>query len=239
LGHPPGLTRPAPAPSGAGAHCGEAIYWRFGPGVTACLAADRLVFLDTARDRYRSLPAPLTEDVLGWLEAPGAAAPKACGRILKELGLDPAAGSPLRISLARPSPIDSEPLPAPPTRIADLLSVGRSTLSAARDVRSRRLGALLAQRLARRPAGRCPAAELKPRLAIFRAHRPLVPVRRVCLHDCLALMDWLGASGAGVSLVFGVSAYPFTAHCWLQADGQVLDDHPESPSRFAPILHFP
>jgi hypothetical protein len=52
-------------------------------------------------------------------------------------------------------------------------------------------------------------------------------------------MDWLGADRALAQLTFGVAAYPFAAHSWIQADGCRIDDHPESPSRFQPILQLP
>lgn len=232
---------PAP-PAGAGTHPQSAVYWRLSPSLTACRSADRLIFLDVAADRYRALPAALTKDTVAWLEAPARRAPTMCRRTLSELGFDPSEREgkfpePRRLRMA--SPIDARPLPASRWSVRDLLSVARAVRRAARDVRSRPLAQVLAQRLMRRPKGALPSPDLMRRLAIFRTHRPLVPVPRVCLRDCLALLNWLGADGAGITLVFGVSAYPFTAHCWLQSGEEQVDDHPESPSRFAPILHFP
>jgi hypothetical protein len=218
------------------------MYWRLAPSVTACLAADRIILLDIGRDRYSSLPQVLTADFLAWLGRPGSPPPEACARMLCDLRVNArdaaAAGFPAECSIAWASPIDSEPTPPCRIRARDLASVGRSVISAARDVRSRPLASVLECRLGGRTDQDHPAPGLNAKLAAFRATRPLVPVPRVCLHDCLALIDWLGASSAGVSLVFGVSAYPFTAHCWLQSGTDVLDDHPESPSRFEPILHF-
>ena len=218
------------------------MYWRLSQSVTACLAADRIIFLDIACDRYSSLPQTLTGEFLAWLGRPGSPPPNACVRILSDLRVNArdsvAAGFPAECSLARASPIDSEPTPPCRIRARDLVSVARSVISAARDVRSRPLASVLERRLGGRTDQDRTAAGLKAKLAAFRSARPLVPVPRVCLHDCLALIEWLGASSAGVSLVFGVSAYPFIAHCWLQSGTDLLDDHPESPSRFEPILHF-
>jgi hypothetical protein len=120
-----------------------------------------------------------------------------------------------------------------------LVSITRAVKSASKDVRTKPLSRILAERLPVATESSRPVAELFRQLAIFRSARPLIPVPRICLHDCLALADWLGPSFRGASLVFGVSAVPFAAHCWLQKDGVVLDDHPESPSRYRPILHLP
>jgi hypothetical protein len=218
------------------------MYWRLSDSVTACVAAQRILFLDVALDRYRSLPAGNTEGFRSWLQSPGGDPPASCGALLSELRIDARAsrssGFPLPCFVASPRPFDSERLPSADLGAGDLLSVGRALVSAARDVRSRPLGGLLQRRLSNRTRHKGASADLKSKLAIFRSARPLIPVPRVCLHDCLALIDWLGPTGAGIALVFGVSAYPFTAHCWLQAGDEVIDDHPESPSRFEPILHF-
>lgn len=244
MGNQQGLNGPAPAPPrGAGAPVQLTMYWRLNECVTACRVSDRFLFLDVAEDRYLSLPAAVTEDFLSWLDAPGALPPHSCKRILSELRFDHraacAAGFPMRCPITMASAIDSRTLARVHTRAGDLMSVGHSVVSAARDVRSRPLDRVLARRFSRRSKQDGVAADLEAKLARFRWHRTLVPVPRVCLHDCLALIDWLGSSSAGISLVFGVAAYPFTAHCWLQAGSEVLDDHPESPSRFQPILHFP
>lgn len=218
------------------------MYWRLDDSVTACRSADRILFLNVGRDRYLTLPPSLNEPFAAWLSAPADAVPEALGAVLGQLDINPmqvaAAGLPAEVLVPKPSPIDSEQLPGRPVRAGDLLSVGRAVVSAARDVRARPLKDVLARRFAGRSPAEPPAPDLKSRLAVFRSVRPLIPVPRVCLHDCLALLDWLGP-GSGVTLTFGVSAYPFAAHTWLQAGDRVLDDHPESPSRFEPILQLP
>jgi hypothetical protein len=218
------------------------MYWRLSPSVTACLAADRILFLDLVRDRYLTLPKVLTADFLSWTRSPADLAPQSLHEILAELGVEagPAqdAGFPAQVLLPKASPIESRCHPAVQVRTADLLTVWRAVASAAHDVKSRPLAEVLARRPGRRDPAAGPAPDLARRVAIFRSVRPWIPVRRICLHDCLAMLDWLGRESAGVSLVLGVSVYPFAAHCWLQAGDQVLDDHPESPSRFQPILHY-
>jgi hypothetical protein len=41
-----------------------------------------------------------------------------------------------------------------------------------------------------------------------------------------------------VQLVFGVTAYPFGAHCWVQTRHALLGDPPDTIGRYAPILHL-
>lgn len=215
-----------------------ATYWRLGPAVTACRAADRILFLDAARDHYLALPADLTEPFAAWLETPGTGLADPCRSALAEL----APGTketvtPRRCQIGMPRPRDARVLAPRQPGMSDIAAVGREVFRAWRHVRTRPLAAI-AEHRPQEPA--CPAlhrADLETKLALFRSARPLIPVPRVCFHDCLALLRWIGPAAPHAALVFGVSATPFAAHCWVQAEGWVLDDHPESPSRFAPILH--
>jgi hypothetical protein len=58
----------------------------------------------------------------------------------------------------------------------------------------------------------------------------------VCLFDSLALIHFLAQYGLYPDWVFGVSADPFEAHCWVQAGQVVLNDTVERVSAFTPIL---
>lgn len=235
MGHQQGLTptRP-PAPDGAGGAAARG-YWRIGATVTACLVSGRIIVLDAARDRYFALAADGTGDFLEWADCPGSAPPPS----LESLVIDPCGSryAPARLEVPAVAPMDPPVLPKVVPGCNDLARIGRAVRAAARDVRSKPLAEILSRRLAGRRHGGATFAEMVPKLALFRSARPWIPVPRVCLHDCLGLIDWLGAD-AGVNLVFGVSALPFAAHCWVQADGWIVDDHPESPSRYQPILHF-
>lgn len=244
MGHQQGLTMMGPsALAGAGGAPSQTMrYWRVSPTVTACVVSRRLIFLDIASDRYLALPDALTDDFVTWLHSPGTPPPRSCHAMLASLGMtfeDIEHLVPMECCLAKPQPIDTPTLPAQRVSLAQLFSVGRATYSAWVDVRAGQLRDVLARRIPGPARGSEPTSGLFARLATFRSARPLVPVRRTCLHDCLALFDWLGPDARGVSLVFGVSAYPFAAHSWLQAGDIVIDDHPESPSRYQPILHLP
>lgn len=219
------------------------MYWRLADTVTACVACDQVIVLDVARDRYFAVPPASNGAFLTWLTSSDAGAPPvACQAVLAGLGLGGMGEDELRpiaCPVAMPVPLDARELAAPALGAAALFGVGRAVLSAWRDVRSKPLAAVLSRRLKRhRCSGHANEDVAERRLAEFRAARPLIPIPRVCLHDCLALLDWLGKAGVSPELVLGVTAYPFAAHSWVQAGGRVLDDHPESASRFQPILHF-
>lgn len=239
------MTPRGPAPARAPASpCGKAVYWRLSETVTACVAADRILFLDLARDRYFALPPVQNDLLIGWLNRPDDQwlAERCRAALSRSRILDPRLAStvvPAVCAIGRPSPIDSEPLKRVPVRPGSLSRIAKAVVSAWRDVRSNPLATVLARRTGRDEPSVANRSALQLKLAEFRSARPLIPVPRVCLHDCLALIDWLGPQRAGVELVLGVSALPFAAHCWVQADGRVLDDHPESPSRYQPILHIP
>jgi len=231
-----------PAPVGAGGSARQmSQYWRLSETVTACSVSGRILFLDIARDRYVALPPDRNDRFLSWLQSPVDPIPEACGPILAELGLDDRAGRPAPTScfVARPMPMDSPYLHRRRVRTREVLSVAQAVISAHADLRSRPLADVLAFYSPPSARGSSSAADLESRLAIFRSARALVPVGRLCLPDCLALIRWLGPSARGITLVLGVSALPFAAHSWLQSGTMVMDDHPESPSRYQPIVHLP
>ena len=179
--------------------------------VTACLAGGRIIFLDVARDRYFALPAARTGEFLTWVGSSGGALPpRLRPAAMSSGGWDRTPG---RCNVPATTPIDSPVLPRVRIGPRDLVGVGRAVRSAAKDVRSKPLREILARRFAGRRRGCSTVPALATKLALFRSARPWIPVPRVCLHDCLALIDWLGPDGGGVELIFGVSALPFAAHC--------------------------
>lgn len=73
-------------------------------------------------------------------------------------------------------------------------------------------------------------------IAAYHRRRRLVPIRKNCLLDSLALDAWLGEAGPRRTMVIGVTAEPFLAHCWLQTEATLLNDHYDHVRRYAPIL---
>lgn len=58
----------------------------------------------------------------------------------------------------------------------------------------------------------------------------------LCLERSLALAVACRRRGVANTLVIGVQANPFAAHCWVQDQSHILNDHPDRVSMFTPIL---
>jgi hypothetical protein len=217
------------------------IYWRLTPTINVCAAHGRVIFLDVARDRYFGLPEECEAEFIGWLSIAASPPPDMWRDSLVRLGIIHAGEiadlCPVACTVDMPCALDAEPVAPRHVSTSARLAIARILLAAWRDVRGHRLQASFERSFARPASGRAGRHDLRTRLATFRAVRPWIPVPRVCLHDCLALVRWLGAD-AGIELVLGVSPYPFSAHCWVQMGGRVIDDHPQSPSRYHPILRL-
>jgi hypothetical protein len=218
-------------------------YWRLTPTLHVCAAHGRVIFLYVARDRNFGLPEACEPAFIDWLSTRGSPLPDMCRECLVALGIIHAAEGadlrPVACTIDMPLALDAERPEARRPSATDGIALARILLSTWQEVRRHRLQAVLGRSFARSAGARARDDDVRTRLAIFRAVRPWIPVPRVCLHDCLALVRWLGPDAAGVELVLGVSPYPFSAHCWVQMGGRVIDDHPQSPSRYQPILRLP
>ncbi|MEZ5987107.1 MAG: lasso peptide biosynthesis B2 protein [Hyphomonas sp.] len=64
----------------------------------------------------------------------------------------------------------------------------------------------------------------------------LFTTKDACLFRSLFLMRFLAGHGIAVTWTFGVRLAPFGAHCWVEYEGAVLNDHLEHVGGFAPIL---
>jgi hypothetical protein len=74
-------------------------------------------------------------------------------------------------------------------------------------------------------------------IAIFSWLRPFFfTAKDACLFEALALSRFLASHGIYPQWVFGVQARPFSAHCWLQHEGVVLNDTAEHVSQYTPIM---
>lgn len=88
----------------------------------------------------------------------------------------------------------------------------------------------------RRAAPTPPAIHLEQLAQCFARCRRLVPLRPLCLPDSIAFLWFAMRRGHAPRLVFGVEAFPFTAHCWVQDGGVVLTDALDHADRFKPIM---
>jgi hypothetical protein len=91
-----------------------------------------------------------------------------------------------------------------------------------------------------RNAGRAGPLDLeraRSLVAAFERLRLFYPRPYLCLFDSLALIHFLARFQVYPDWVFGVSADPFEAHCWVQAGSLVLNDTMERVSSFTPIMY--
>lgn len=197
------------------------------------------MLFDLRQDRYLLVPAQIEDEVQSWLNcALNEAAPPEFTDLLRRSGTirsaDPEPGNVHRETIDIP-----ETLAVRATRIRPLaLAIAKTwglTLATSIALRRRPLAALLMRTDDGGSAGDDPV--LQSDLArTFDAARSFVPIARRCLLDSLALRRWLEMEGQHVRLVFGVKEAPFSAHCWLQNETAILNDHYDEVSRFTPIL---
>jgi len=107
----------------------------------------------------------------------------------------------------------------------------RSLLHIADSVASRRA------RLEPCAASPVPIDGLRATVAGFVQLRPLIFTSHDrCLHDSLALVDFLAHEALVPRWVIGIQTRPFGAHSWVQSGNVVLNDQHERVRHFRPIL---
>ncbi|GIK49884.1 MAG: hypothetical protein BroJett013_25810 [Alphaproteobacteria bacterium] len=195
--------------------------------VCAAEDGDWLIFLDLARNRYRAVSLASAPEIAGVrsIGAPG----------------------------ARSDALVREGLVTSPSRNGESAAWRQSGDADWRDLLMTISAALWARRVVKQGAlleAFCRLSEVKARLgkaapspgaavsayARFAAARIWIPAAFVCLFDSLTLMRFLLASGVRADLVFGVRSRPFAAHCWVEADGEILDDGGEACHSFVEIV---
>lgn len=209
--------------------------WYWGLGVHAVLHGEDLVILDRGANDYLILPRAAQSVSLSADRAAAQVEP-AVLEMLAGAGLGGTEAAPHRVSKSLP-PTPARDLagaaPCAATR-ADALRLARATAGLIGGYALRSFADLGRDP---EPSGR-PADEAQLcRLALsWRDLLPWVPFQGACLYRAASLRAFLGSDAAGVSWVFGVSTWPFAAHCWLQRGDLVLNDSLAQVARYTPIL---
>lgn len=201
--------------------------------VRAAIDDDWLIFLDVGRNRYRAIKRSAAPPIAGIAEPDVADAGSGpAWRALARDGL-----------LAPPPPSDpsSSPVERRSARFDDAISLARAALWSRRIVRRGRLleaFTTLSAAKARLPLDAYDLCRAQSAHARFAATRIWIPARYVCLFDSLCLMRVLLVQGIGADLVFGVRGRPFAAHCWVECEGEILDDGGEACASFVEIVRI-
>jgi len=78
--------------------------------------------------------------------------------------------------------------------------------------------------------------DFKALVAAFERVLPWLPFQGVCLYRSFLLLRVLRWRGHDAHWVFGVSTWPFHAHCWLQVGDVALDDTADRLQGLTPIM---
>jgi len=228
--------------------------------VFVCADEEYVIVLDVKQDRYFTLDAATTAALVPLL--PGWPAVRTAGASpgnRQELAADEAAAPLLQqgwlLELPAPSK-EATPVipPLPETELLTGLTVAGATIHAhavltfvfasifaklaLRFWRFERVIRRVAERkAAHQGAGTLDVARARQLVDIFARLRVfLFSHREKCLHDSLALLEFLARYGIFPSWIFGVRARPFVAHCWVQDGDIVFNDTVEHVAAYTPIM---
>ena len=228
--------------------------------VFVCRDEEYIVVLDVRQDRYFTLEAAKTAalgvEIRGWPAAvPENAVPanvvdeiaaplQRRGWLLTE-SAHPKDATPVRTQAPEAELVPDGDVVRSRIRIGPgiLFSFVAASLFAKLALRFCRFERVI-NRVARRRARRAGAAgqpldveRARQLVAAFGRMRVfLFSSRDECLHDSLAVVEFLARYGLYPSWVFGVRARPFEAHCWVQHDGIVFNDSVEQVGAYVPIM---
>lgn len=227
--------------------------------VFVCRDEEYVVVLDLKRDRYFALEAGRTAALTPLLPGWPAPSPQGPGA-LPDAAVDEAAAPLLRqgwLLEESAASKDAAPVqfPQPETElVGDTDTVGAklgirivvaflaASIFAKLALRLRRF-----EHVVRRVAERNAAHARSGRQLDIERARQLVDAfgrmrvflfssREECLHDSLAVLEFLARYEIFPRWVFGVRARPFAAHCWVQHAGIVFNDSVEHASTYTPIM---
>lgn len=210
-----------------------------------CKVDGHLIFLDIQNDRYFRLTQCLESSLVTYLD--DGDCPESDMRRLIER----------KILIDGPSDLDHTPpsLTAIPMRsameetiapkqasvraILDTLTIVCSTQLQLKTRSLKQVLDKLVSDRGKRPAQHSMPADRELHLldaaAAFRSARLYVPIDTCCLLDSIAMVRFLAKRELHANLVFGITADPFSAHCWAQHGAVVLNDALGHALAHAPI----
>jgi len=137
---------------------------------------------------------------------------------------------------ASPAVRDLDPASIELVSVGEALSLLVSALSMLWRFKLRRFERLVAENENQAIASAEAVSRVVRRALVFRRLLPWVPFQGQCLYRAALLRQYLGRDRGLATWVFGVTTWPFAAHCWLQVDDLVLNDRLDQVQRYTPIL---
>lgn len=227
--------------------------------VFVCADEEYVVVLDVKQDRYFTLEAARTAALApllpGWparpaggssgdgpeLTADEAAAPLLRQGWLLELPAASKEATPARLTSAQTELLGDAATESSRIGVRAVLNFVFAAVFAKLSLRFgsfERLIRRVAVRKAAHPGGNSfDVARARQLVDIFGRLRVfLFSHREECLHDSLALLEFLARYEVLPRWVFGVRARPFVAHCWVQYEDIVFNDTVEHVTSYTPIM---
>lgn len=216
--------------------------YRLNDDLSFCRIDGRPIFLDTRDDRYFRLSSTLERMFDAHVD--GAELPPEDIAYLVERNIltdAPSFASSMRASIPIASrsalELSSTPMPHGIGSVAELFAIVCWTQL---QLKTRRLKEILDDAIARRPLGSAlegSGAEMRllNETHVFLKARKFVPIETRCLVDSLSMVTFLAKRHLHANIVFGVTGYPFTAHCWVQAGELILNDAIGNTRAYTPI----
>jgi len=240
-----------PAPSSCQPFPCNAVPYAFSlrPGLHACFLQERVVFLDIKADRYTALTgaaASAFEQLCALsrsAEIPARLQTHAQAFLNAGLLVPGRPGTGIHRPSVRPAPIGSAHGPVPANRSGESirrLSLGHALATCLVLKRLRRFADMI--RAARRwrqalpEQGNCLYEAIAHAHALHRVTPFLFTRHDACLFRSFLLVRYLHAIGIRADWEFGVRMAPFCAHCWVEHEGIVLNDHHDTVLAYTKIL---
>lgn len=228
--------------------------------VFVCADEEYVVVLDVKQDRYFTLEAARTAAlgplIPGWpappaggspgdgpeLTADEAAAPLLRQGWLLELPATSKEATPVRLTSPQTELLGDAATASPgigARAVLNFVFAAAFAKLSLRFLRFERSIRRVAERRAAHPGadGSLDIARARQLVDIFgRLRAFLFSHREECLHDSLALLEFLARYEVLPLWVFGVRARPFVAHCWVQFEDIVFNDTVEHVASYTPIM---
>jgi hypothetical protein len=219
------------------------------PDVHVAVGGERVILMDLARGDYFALEMDdaraLGDWIRGWPVTGSSTSPPPALDQLLESGLltrtatnGTQSTGPVTMAMPITSLLDTSPAGHPPIRFRDVLRflvTSIFSLILLRVVSLKRITQYVRNRKKR--AADFDLAKAQLLIAKFDYLYPWFFDRTdACLRNSFMLLQFLAQYGVYPDWVFGVRGKPFLAHCWLQQDRVVLNDHQNFTACLAPIL---